>query len=76
MSWSKKNFAFKQQMIIVRFYHYSKSNQVSQCQSQDLKWAPPLAGEEVSSGSTWAVGSKDQQNENTEFFFRKTLFCS
>jgi len=40
----QKKFAFKQQMIIVRFYHYSKSNQVNQCQGQDLKWAPPLAG--------------------------------
>jgi len=40
----KKKIAFKQQMITVRLYHYSKSNQVSQCQGQDLKWAPPLVG--------------------------------
>lgn len=67
IGWSKK-IAFKQQMIIVRLYHYSKSNQVSQCHGQDLKWAPPLVGEGVSGGSTLAVGSKGQQNENLKFF--------
>jgi hypothetical protein len=51
---------FKQQMTIVRLYHYSKSNQVSQCQGQDLKWAPPWwAGGGRGSGMT-TPGSKNQ----------------
>ena len=55
-------------MVIVRHYHYSKSNQVSHRQGQDLKQAPLLEGGGVSGGSTRAVRSKGQQNENLEFF--------
>ena len=40
----QKKFAFKQQMIILRLYHYSKSNQVSQCQGQDWKMGTSLGG--------------------------------